>query len=89
MRFNLKCVKYNDTITISVFDDLVGFDEGYARPPNNSSKEKKNIVIEPFTNTEATVIESEEDIFYNKQDSLQKSVQRSKRNVLRMLSLLH
>jgi len=85
MRFNLKCVKYNDTITISVFDDLVGFDEGYARPPNNSSKEKKNIVIEPFTNTEATVIESEEDIFYNKQDSLQKSVQRSKRNVLRII----
>jgi len=86
MRFNLKCVKYNDTVTISVFDDLVGFDDGYARPPNpNISKEKKNVVIEPFTNTEVTVIESDEDIFYKKQDSLRKSVQRSKRNVLTII----
>ena len=80
MRFNLKLVEYQDTATISVFDDLVGFDDDYIRPPPIEKEEP--VIIEPFTNTVVTEIKDEVEEFKDKMYSLEKSVQRSKRNVL-------
>ncbi len=96
MRFNIKLIEYNNTATIKIYDDLMGFDNDYKRPP---PKEKEApVIIEPFTNMPVTefieedvieedVIEEdviEEDVieeFRKKQFSIYKSVQRSKRKI--------
>ena len=81
MRFNIKLTEYPNTATISIYDDLVGMDEGFVR----YSPEEPEPIREPFTNTIVTEWEDEVDVFKKTQESLEKSVQRSKRNILKLI----
>lgn len=83
MRFNLKLTEYNNTATIAIYDELVGMDDDYERPP--PSKQDTTEIREPFTNTIVTEMTDKVDEFTKEQYVLMKSVQRSKRNILKLI----
>lgn len=80
MRYNLKFVEFQNTATISIFDEMVGLkDDDVRHPPIRG---EKPVLREPFTHTVVTEIEDEVDVFERRMNSLEKSVQRSKRKIL-------
>ena len=91
MRFNIKLSEYNNTATVSIYGDLVGFDDDYERKASYSAptnKDNDELIISPFTNEVLMPITDEIksndeklDEYKSKQESLTKSIQRSKRNI--------
>lgn len=94
MRFNIKLTEYNNTATVSIYGDLVGFDDDYVRTPSCATPTEDNnkLIISPFTNEILTPISDEVKTAEEKieeykanQESLSKSIQRSKRKILTLI----
>ena len=91
MRFNIRLVEYYNTATIAIYNDEVGTDDDYERPKPSKREDKvpkgKEIIECPFTGIamEVEIIEDPEETFRDKMNSLESSIKRSKRNVLRLI----
>ena len=93
MRFNIKLTEYANTATISIYGDLVGFDDDFERKTSHTTIKDdvpEDAIISPFTNeilTPSSIKSSEEiiDEYKTKQESITKSIQRSKRNILTLI----
>lgn len=88
MRFNIKLIEYplSKTATVSIFDDLVGSEEGSDKNPPVQSEPQP--FIDPFTGEEVPdieTIEDEVDVYDRQQRSIESSIRRSKRNVLHLM----
>ena len=91
MRFNICLVEYYNTATIAIYNDEVGTDDDYERHKPAQREDKlpkgKELIECPFTGEmmEVEVFEDPEDVFRRKMDSIEESIRRSKRNVLKLI----